>query len=231
MRTALTSWLLPIISIAVVVALSAGLIYPWAKDSFNKRKEISEKRNQLEQILEPKLELLQKLNKEVLQTQLAELELILPSSTQAPFIFASIENLAVENEVFVEGLSFAVAQKAKTKSGETPIEAIQLNFIAKGQSDSLVNFVDKLEQTAPLFGVDSYLQSENENEPDTLSLAISSFYKTLPQEIGGTKEPLEVWGKKELEALTKLEEFGVAVVNLETKEQIEQIPLGKTNTF
>lgn len=232
MRTTLISWLLPIISVTVVIAVSIVLIYPWAKDCFNKRQEIDETEKELEEILKPKLEVLKTLDKEILRTQLTKVALLLPNNIQAPYIFINIENLAAKNQVMVEGLSFAALEKGSVSiKEENSPEIIQLKFIAKGEQDSLVNFVSALETAAPLFGIDTYTQSKNEEEKNQSSLVIASFYKTLPEEIGGIKEPLEVWTKKDMQTLTKIEEFTVPTVTANEESTILSVPLGKQNPF
>lgn len=220
----LTSWLLPVLSIIVVTAVSATLIYPWAKDAFAKRTEIAEKKTSLDEVLQPKLKLLETLDKEMLRSQLGKLEIILPSSIQTPYIFANIEKLAAENEVSVEGLSFVSQDAAKT-------EAVELHFIASGNSDSLINFVKTLEKSAPLFGVESYNQTKNEEKPDQTTISMLSFYKTLPEKVGEVREPLTAWTKKEIEALGKAEEFTVLTVGISEESVAPTVPLGKQNPF
>lgn len=227
--TAITNWFLPILTAVVVVALSAGLIFPGVKDSLNKRGEIREKQTQVNEILRPKLKILQTLDKEILRAQLAQLELILPSSIQTPYIFTTIERLGGENEVAVEGLSYARLEKGKSKE-ESSLETVEFNFIVSGEADSLVKFVNSLEKVTPLFSINTYDQTRNETESDTISLAISSFYRVLPEKVGGVKEPLKEWSKKEEEVLKKLEEFNVYAPE-EEEAKIQSIPLGKLNPF
>ncbi len=220
MRNILVSWFLPILSFTVVVTVSIALIFPWVKDIFSKRDEIVKEENQLNEVLTPKLQILQTLNKEGLRTQLTQIELILPSNINAPFVFANIENLANQNEVGIEGLSYASSKKE---------EVLELGFIANGEPDSLANFVNSLEQATPLAVVNFYSQSKNENEPDTVSLKITSFYKTLPEKVGGVKESLKEWDKIEQETLSKIGDFQVYLPIGETTSQ--PVPVGKQNPF
>lgn len=226
----ITSWFFPILSALVVTAVSVGLIFPWVKDLSNKRKEINERKTQVNEVLQPKLKLLQNLDKEILRTQLSELELLLPSNIQTPYIFATIERLTGENEVSVKGLSYAGVEKGKSKE-ESLLETLNFNFIISGEVDSLVKFVNSLEKATPLFSINTYSQTKNEAEPDSVSLAISSFYKTLPEKVGGVKESLKEWSKDEKETLRKLEELNVYAPAVTEKPEAQSIPLGKSNPF
>lgn len=220
----ITFWLLPLLTISVVAALGVGLIYPWTKDVLLKREEIDERQNQIDEVLQPKLTTLQNLDKEMLRTQLAKLELILPSTVQAPFVFASIESLAAGNNVATEGLAHSFLDKEAD-------EVVNFSFIAHGEFDSLNNFVNALEESTPLLAITSYAQSKIEGEPDSASLAVSSFYKTLPEKVGGVSEPLKAWGTKDQETLQKIEGFKTPPVSLSEEVFIQTIPLGKPNPF
>lgn len=213
---------MPALSLTVVAILSLCLIYPWTKDVFSKRKEIDERQNQIDEVLQPKLTTLQDLDKEMLRTQLAKLELILPSTVQAPFVFASIESLAAENNIATEGLVYSFLDKEAD-------EVVNFSFIAHGEPDSLNNFVNALEESAPLLAITIYDQSKIEGEPDSASLAVSSFYKTLPEKVGGVSEPLKAWGTKDQEVLGKIEGFKVYLPITETISEF--ILVGKENPF
>lgn len=226
----ITSWFFPILSALVATAVSVGLIFPWAKDLLNKKKEINERKTQINEVLQPKLKLLQNLDKEILRTQLSELELLLPSNIQTPYIFATIERLGSENEVSIKGLSYAGVEKEKSKE-ESLLKTLNFNFIISGEVDSLVKFINSLEKVTPLFSINTYSQTKNEAEPDSVSLAISSFYKTLPEKVGGVKESLKQWTKSEQEILTKLEEFNVYAPTGTEEPEVQPIPLGKPNPF
>ncbi|MBM4402111.1 MAG: hypothetical protein FJ044_02605 [Candidatus Cloacimonetes bacterium] len=224
MRNFIISWFLPILSTTIVMVIVIALILPWTKDFFAKRKEINESEKQINEVLQPKLSFLQTLDKQALRIQLTNLELILPSKVQAPFIFATIESLAAANNVLVEGLIFSLPTKGAN-------EVINLSFIASGESDSLNNFVNSLEKTAPFLAITNYRQTKSEGEPDSALVAVSSFYKTLPEKVGGVSEPLEGWTKKELEALQKVNEFKTPAVSLSEEVLTQTIPLGKPNPF
>lgn len=225
------------------------VIYPKAKDILIAKERLTLVEQELNERVIPKRTFLQSLSEdhENLASDLKELETLVPNEIQPPLILASIEAAAQKEQVAIGSLQYYLTQtqdvtsKEEDEKGEKKVDPkaeqtfIQLNFLAEGNLDHLIVFIQTLQRLAPLNLIENLSIEQGETEEiNSASLSTRWFYKPLPKDLGDVEEPISALTAEERKAITQIAQFQSLVLMEEDKKpQGEEIqtPVGKSNPF
>lgn len=189
-------------------------------------------------LLTKKSQLLQSLDEAEISSKVAKLEEVFPSDKPVLSLFASLNQLALEENVAFGGIELAPGRLQKTKtdrqnqttSNPAPavgtsvggLQEIDIGFTIEGPLEDIADFIRQLEKNSPLTQIETLSLSLDGLQA---SLQVKIFYQAFPESLGLIEKPVPVLSEKEKEILAAIDDF----------RKIEKIeanaPTGKENIF
>lgn len=227
--------LLPVITIIIVVVLSAKFLLPKVGD-IQKILLETQKINQELASLESKAGKLNELKNSSLTSDFQQMEMLLPSEKNIMLIFSTLEILEKRNNVIIEGLSIKpglidkgkVQADKKTKTGSEDLSFI---FSVTGTQDSVNQFLDELLSTAPIFTVNKVNLAINSGIVDA-TIDVVTYFQSLPESLGNITTPLpelSATQKKTLETVKRYNAVDTSFEEISGGESASPSALPKVN--
>lgn len=187
-------FLLPVVTVIVAILLSNYFIFPRIR-IIRETLAVSQKNSTELSGLEGKAGKLQQLSNSPLPSDFERLEAILPSEKNVILILSSLNTLEKQNNVLLEGFSL---KPGKLESGQSAKDSMiktskmeQMNFSLSliGSETQVTQFMENMLNAAPLFNINSF-NYVNLGGSVRLTLDVSTYFQTLPVDIGKTDAPL-----------------------------------------
>jgi len=212
----LRNWLVPII-VGVVILISIFIIgLPTIRQTSQLRNDVTQERERLA-LLTTKLSQLTALDESLLQSQLFEAEIALPSRKPVFETLSSLSLQASESGVLLGSFNFSPGEVATQSSQASPdtsasekidpgvLSRMPLSVSLTGSNDVIIRFLEILSQSAPLIepiqvnlatGTTSQEFIEQEQElidpGASATLTFDVLYSLPPENIGKLSDPLPV---------------------------------------
>lgn len=188
-----------------------------------------------------KSQLLQSLDEPEISKKVEKLEEIFPSDKPVLSLFASLNQLALEENVVFGGIELTPGKLEKIQpssvqneaDGATPatavesvessdLQEVEISFNIEGQLEDITDFIRQLEKNSPLTQIESVSLSL---DGLIAFLKVKVFYQGFPESLGSVEKPVPVLTEKEKEILAMITDFRKV-------EKIEvNAPTGKENIF
>lgn len=182
-------------------------------------------------LIKKRVDLLNSLNEDTLQTQMKALLSAVPSEKNVPSFFTSLDALALQSGITLTEFTLAAPGSISTPSAKTVADVspestdkTQVNgsIVAIGTLDQLQDFQTKLVAVRRLFKVTRMsLVFPKESDQLQMSMDVNAFYAPLPQTLGNAAETISPLTSDEEAVLAKIEGFQditeVAAAQLETQ--------------
>lgn len=228
-------FLLPVITIVIVVGLSAKFLLPKVGD-IQKILLETQKINQELASLESKAGKLNELKNSSLTADFQQMEMLLPSEKNIMLIFSTLGNLEKRNNVTIERLSVKpglidkgkVQADKKTKTGS---EDLSFSFSVTGTQDSVNQFLEDLLATAPIFTVNKVNLAINSGIVDA-TIDVATYFQSLPETLGNINTPLSELSatqKKTLEIVKRYNAVDTSLEEISEEESASPSALPKVN--
>ncbi|MEK7551583.1 MAG: hypothetical protein AAB532_03205 [Patescibacteria group bacterium] len=196
------SFILPVIIIIVCVILLFLVIFPQIKAVLDaKEKEVIE-RQKLE-VLKNNYNLLQNMNLDKLNTELAMLSRTLPPTKDFAGIINSISDKSVKAGVRIGDFEFTVGNISKDTEGTIVFPSIQITLDVVGEPESVLNFVRQLYRSMPLCEITTIEQGGK-----SARIKIQFFYKAFPQGPVNKESPIVAFASIDTALINELSSWG-----------------------
>jgi Tfp pilus assembly protein PilO len=198
-------FVVPVIVLIVIFAVSLLVIRPKINDILKIRKEITQNQQKLDK-LDKKLSSLKVLGKEEIKTQLKTLSAAIPSAKDPANLVITIEKLAADSSITLESFSLTPGG-ISTQSAQTDKTTDRMDFklALRGTYQSLKDFLANSLKTVRIIAVQSISVSAG-GETGELDFAteLSSFYNPLPKITSEPESAIEELTRDELELIENL---------------------------
>lgn len=194
------SYILPVVIILVSVMLFFSLIIPQFGALLTTTKEAKDSSLRL-QVLKENLNILTNINEEVLDSQLATLNLALPFDKDFIGMLNSIYSTAQKTGVSLGSFSFKIGDLAKSENGDN-FSVVKLSIPVSSSVTALNSFVQAVSKTVPLSEVNLIKVG---NVSSTVNL--SFYYKPLDSSNYSQNVPISPISQKGLTLIGQLREF------------------------
>ena len=238
--------LVPIAVVAIVV-LGTVLFGGRLLDSLHQQQQVKQNLQGKIAVLTGKLEFLEEINQAAIESQVKDLENILPSRKPALNLLASLSQLAQSENVIISSITINPGPveeieeendkiERKEQGDNPPLQEFTLDFSVDGTLRQVGLFITALEKTAPAMKIEEFSLSLESSLPDELveqtesrkvkiSLKVRVFYQDLPASLGLADQALPELTAEEVALLSVLNSYVVY-------EPIQpSAPAGKDNLF
>lgn len=219
----------PIFATTILVATLFTIVVPWVKEIRQKRNDLEENKATLNEKILPKLAILETQDPLTAKNYLLTMELLVPSSPNAPAIFNVLESLANNLGLKTESLVYSGTLQTDNK------KEVEISFSVSGGQQPLLDFTNRLSSLSPLLQVTKLSATNQEGgENSTAVIKISSPSLRLPVNLGDIDQPVQAIGEREKVTLdTLVSNFLVPLTSSNNNNQITPAPLpfGKENPF
>lgn len=211
-----------IIAALVMLGMIVGLIRPAVvklQERLRTRKKLESKVTKLSK----KLEILEGIDRVLIEDRVNKMEAVFPSKKPVVSLLASLSQLALEHELLFGGVSLTPGslseeiEKARQKNKKVAVNELfdlQFGFQVEGDFDSIVKYMQDLENTAPLMQIDqislSIKTSPLEDRQKTIVVAdisVLAYYQPPPKSLGNIDSPVKLLSKNEEVILNRLFDF------------------------
>lgn len=221
-------WGIPLFAFVSVIGVSFLVLYPGVTDYLAKRKEISEMKNSINNVLSPKIDILRKQDKSLLSDFLLTMEILVPSQPNVPGVFALIENSANNLGLKVSALTFSDS----TVATEDQKREVGISFTVVGEDDKLLTFAKNLSNVSPILKVSKMtLLAGAEGNLKSLNLSLNSPYLAIPSSLGEAVKPLQGLSSEDQKILEELKKTFLDPQKQPGFFAPTPMPVGKTNPF
>lgn len=189
--------------------------------------------------LETKLNVLNGIEQELIDDRVKKMEAVFPSVKPIVTLMSSLSRLAAEYNLEFGGvslspgsLSLADSKGTKAKKSDAGLNDLSFGFQISGEFDSISQFMQALENTAPLMKIEEVGINiktnplfEREATLVVANIKVAAYYQAPPKTIGSIEKPVKLLTKNDENLLNKLVAFRVfpAIV--------PQSTAGKENLF
>lgn len=211
-------YLFPVFVLGVILLLFNFLVKGKVEDLLQTRKEIATQRERLSRLIE-KQTTLSALDEETLKRQFLFANEALPSKMEAAGFLAQVERAALESGLLIKGVSIeggGIATQSGEKKDETrPAQKDRDWFTSKveveGKIDQVALLIKKLLESRRTVQISKLRLSFASSgaavatsSATKASLTVDVFFKTLPESMGSTEEPLPQISSRENETYDRL---------------------------
>jgi len=238
--------LVPIAVMAIVV-LGTVLFGGRLLDSLRQQQQVKQSLQGKITALTGKLEFLEGINQAAIESQVNDLESILPSRKPALNLLASLSQLAQAEGVIISSITLNPGPveeeegeddkiERREQGDSPPLREFTLDFSVDGTLRQVGLFITALEKTAPAMKIEEFslslksspldeLVEQTESRKVKMSLVVRVFYQDLPISLGPTDQVLPKLTAEEVALLSVLNNYVVY-------EPIQpSAPVGKNNLF
>ncbi len=229
--------LVPILTVLIIFIFTVTVFRNTLSNLLKLREENKNMNTKLAALIK-KSQLLQSLDDLEISKKVERLEEVFPSDKPVLSLFASLNQLALEENVAFGGIKLnpgrlekiqpSLAQdEAKNAAAAATVESsdlqeLEISFSIKGQLEDIADFIRQLEKNSPLTQIESMSLSL---DGLVASLEVKVFYQDFPENLGLVEKPVPVLTEKEKEILA-------AIADFRKIEKIEpNAPIGKENIF
>ena len=215
-------FVMPIVVILVSFILVAGLLIPQIQAFFSAKEEAKKVSENLE-ILKNNLTVLEKADKNSLDSKLSTVNQILPVSKDVVGILSALDTASRQSGVSLEEFSFQVGDlngSPKEKGQDIPI--INLSISVVGDTYSINNFMETMKKTAPLSEILLLKTGERIS-----NISLSFFYKPLDSSLNKLNSQINSLSSEDLSLIRKLENFNN--ISLSSGQPKQAQPVVNTN--
>jgi len=221
-------WGMPFLACIITIVVFFLVLYPGTADYLLKRKEISAMKDSVNNVLGPKINILQKQDNALLSDYLLTMEILVPSQPNVPLIFTLIENSAKNLGLTVSSLAFSDS----TASTEVQSQAVGVSFTVAGEDEKLLTFAKGLSAVSPILKVSKMtLLSSAEGNQKSLNISINSPYLAIPSSLGAANLPIQELSKEDQKTLEELKKTFLDPQKQQGFFAPTPMPVGKTNPF
>lgn len=227
-KSLIKQWGMPLLALTIAIGVFFLVLYPGTTDYFSRRKEISEMKDSVNNVLGPKINILQKQDNALLSDYLLTMEILVPSQPNVPLIFTLIENSAKNLGLTVSSLAFSDS----TASIEVQKQAVGVSFTVAGDDDKLLTFAKGLSTVSPILTVSKMtLLSSTEGNQKNLNISLNSPYLAIPSSLGAANLPIQELSKEDQKTLEELKKTFLDPQKQPGFFAPTPMPIGKTNPF
>lgn len=188
---------MPVIGIALIVIMMVGL----ASFLLGKIGELSTQNSsgmEAQQQLQNKLESLQKIDPSVL-SESENVYLSLPDKNPAVYVVSQLKNYATEYGVALTKLNITGSSSQQAELGTATVQ-----FSAEGEYQSVVDFINRLAQTAPLMSIERVKVTQSVLNTTEAVGALNTFWAPFPETLPSVTEGISNLTEEELKILQTL---------------------------
>ena len=227
---------IPAGGILISLLIAVLIIWPKVNEIIELRKD-NEELSQRVQTLETKVKVLQSLNQDKLEEQLASAEQLLPSDSNIFAVLRQVEDTASATGVLLNKIETTVGSAntgipANLPAGNTvslgaaPAVAVNLAMVADYQS--LLNFLSGLYSFSRVVSIDQISVSGGRGDTIALStsFSVNAHWKELPQNLGSVEASITPLTAAEEEMLANVQSTQIIETPL-----VPSVPTGRGNPF
>ncbi|KKR09377.1 MAG: hypothetical protein UT37_C0023G0009 [Parcubacteria group bacterium GW2011_GWA2_39_18] len=227
-KSLIKQWGISLLALAIAVGVSLFVLYPGITDFLSKHKEVSDMQNSINNVLVPKINILQKQNLALLSDYLLTMEILVPSQPNVPLIFTLIENSAKNLGLTVSSLAFSDS----TASTEVQSQAVGVSFTVAGEDEKLLTFAKGLSAVSPILKVSKMtLLSSTDGNQKSLNISINSPYLAILSSLGAANLPIQELSKEDQKTLEELKKTFLDPQKQPGFFAPTPMPVGKSNPF
>jgi len=208
------------LAIAVVIAIVLSIIvFGPVLGRLNQRLAVNKKLKQELVGLETKLEVLEGIDKQLINERVNQMEEVFPSQKPVVEILSSLSNLAAKHGLTFGGVKLRPGElaaeeekpgNAKYKSSSKLLD-ISFGFEVGGDFSTVLKFLSELESTSPLMRIDNVGLTiktnplfENQATAVIASIDVTAYYQAAPELLGSISQPVKLLSKGEELVLNRL---------------------------
>lgn len=220
-------YLFPVVAGVVVVILLLGVVRPRVGEILKLQKKISESKQKVD-VFAKKLSTLKSFNQSQLTSDVAKVEIALPSSKDLPSLLSNLERLAGESQLAITTIQTAPGVITPT-AGQNEAESFSVKVTVAGNFSQIKSFLGKAISaprvlTTRTLGINSQKTEQQASLSatvalDSYSLSAASI-KFLPE------EPLQPVTAEEQKILTT-----ITIIPETVQPSPAPIPVGKADPF
>lgn len=216
----------PIISGLSSIIILVFVIIPQILTYMNIKNQISDILNR-SSFLDAKAAELYSLDEIAAQEDLKVVFTVLPADQDVLTALSALQNLVIHSGLRLENTSFSSSRQKDNKS------SFQLNLTVFGQTNSLRDFLIKIQDSSRVFQVESisaqFLKSKSAIEAE---IPISVFYQGVPKVLGSVDQKVPKLSDQEKQLLGRLTNI-ISQTTATSGAAINDasVPLGKSNPF
>lgn len=212
----------PVLTMIVVIVLSVSVAYPIYQRIQKVRAEISQVEKSVN-VLEEKASLLSSAQKSTLSEQAENVLTGLPGADPSLSALSTIRITAV-----AQGFTLRSIGVTGLGGGKETLNTVNVNFEITGLLDQTLQFLSRLNETAPLMRVTTVEMTNSGDGRAFTGATVVVFWGPLPKTLGKVDAPLELLKQDEETLLNTLS-------NLQVQSLVQVVPsppqTGRTNPF
>jgi len=235
------------IAVMMIVVLGTVLFGGRLLDSLRQQQQVKKSLQGKIVVLTGKLEFLEEINQAAIESQVNDLESILPSRKPALNLLASLSQLSQAEGVMISSITLNPGPvgeaeeeddeiERKEQEDNPPLQEFTLDFSVDGTLRQVGLFITALEKTAPAMKIEEFslslksspldeLAEQVESRKVKMSLKVRVFYQDLPASLGPADQALPELTAEEVALLSVLNSYVVY-------EPVQpSAPVGKDNLF
>jgi Tfp pilus assembly protein PilO len=199
-------YLLPIITVVVVVVLLPLVILPWFSDARNHLTSLDQQRTKLTAV-RTKADALDKMdtstNKQLLNTQV---EPAMPSEADPAGVLGTLEQVAAAAGAQAKGVHFGQAATPTASSASADNSAVSANLSVEGSYASIFSFISQSETVARVVSLSTlHILPASDNKDQLIAtFDVLAPYQPLPTDLGPVETPLPDRTDAKNKTLTKV---------------------------
>lgn len=213
-------YLLPLIVVVVIIALSATLGRYMVSNILDTRTKI-ESLNAENKSLQAKVQVLSTVDQTKLSGELDKVVQALPAKPSTLPALSSLRSFAFQRNLDVS--SFNVKDGSIAKS---PTKIVEIDLTVVGSQENVVAFLADVKSAAPLMQI-SNADITNANDTTRANLIVFSYWGPLPTTLGKSDTPIDALKPSEQDRLNDLQNLKSATGGA----LIPSSPQGKDNPF
>lgn len=178
-------------------------------DNLTARKQLSKKATQLAD----KWETLTGIESVLIDERVKKMEAVFPSVKPIVPLLASLSQLAGEHELTFGGLSLSPGSLSEA-GAKSPLNDLSFSFQVGGDFARISQFMQALENTAPLMKIESVALTiktnplfEREETMVAADISVAAYYQAPPATLGSIDKPVRLLTKSEEALLNQLVGF------------------------
>ena len=202
----LQSFMFPLVTLAIIVGLSATVGKSMVDRLFEIRDNIKELTTK-NGVLAEKKQILTGLNEGELNANVRAATLAIPQEGPVLPAFVAIRSVALSKGLSINNVRFSGSVETSSN-----LRVVNFTFDTRGSLEGTIGFLREIKNMAPLTRVQKVKFAVSEGTV-TGNVTVHSLWEPLPETFGKVDDPIDPIGAAEKELLTKMAELKTPITN------------------